>query len=172
MADAAILTIAERAFLAEARTATLATIDPGGRPRLVPICFVLAPLGPGGQPVVYSPLDEKPKAAADPRSLARVRDIAERPAVTLLVQYWSEEWSELAWLRLAGRADLVEPDPVDVGLMAVIEALRTKYPQYAGHHLPSRPMIRITIERARSWGAISPSRSDRAGPPGGRGCIR
>ena len=28
-------------FLDQARTAVLATIDPAGRPRLVPICFVV-----------------------------------------------------------------------------------------------------------------------------------
>ena len=137
-----VLTPADRRLLAAARTATLATVDGEGRPRLVPVCFVLL------HGVVWTPLDEKPKAVADVRSLARVRDIVERPAVTLLVDRWSEDWSELAWLRLAGSARLVEPDLVPG---SVLVALRAKYPQYRDHDLERRPMIRISIERATSW---------------------
>ncbi len=148
-----MLTAPERAFLAAARTATLATIDHDGHPRLVPICFVLAGSEQGGQATVFTPLDEKPKVVSDPRRLARVRDIAERPSVSLLVQRWSETWTELAWLRAAGRAVLVEPDATDLDLRAAVEALRAKYPQYVDHDLASRPMIRVAIERATSWGA-------------------
>ncbi len=162
-----ILTPEARTFLADARTATLATIDPEGRPRLVPICFVLAAAdGPGG-PVLYSPLDEKPKAVADPRSLARVRDILARPDVTILVDRWSEDWTELAWLRAGGRAALLEPEAIDAARdpaieadaspPGTIEALRAKYPQYRAHRLESRPLIRITLERVVTWGLLPPS---------------
>jgi hypothetical protein len=64
----------------------------------------------------------------------------------LLVDRWSEDWSDLAWLRIEGRAALVDGDP------AVIAGLRAKYPQYVDHDLESRPMIAVTIERATSWG--------------------
>jgi PPOX class probable F420-dependent enzyme len=141
-----VLTEADRRFLAAARTATLATVAADGRPRLVPICFVVV------GDVVWSPLDEKPKAVRDVRSLARVRDILERPAVSLLVDRWSEDWSDLAWLRLAGRASLVEPELVPA---PVVAALREKYRQYRDHRLEVRPMIAIAIERATSWAAIS-----------------
>jgi PPOX class probable F420-dependent enzyme len=102
--------------------------------------------------VVWSPLDEKPKAVRDVRSLARVRDILERPSVSVLVDRWSEDWSELAWLRVHGRASLVEPELVPA---PVVAALREKYPQYLDHRLEVRPMIAIAIERATSWAAIS-----------------
>jgi PPOX class probable F420-dependent enzyme len=141
-----VLAPADRAFLDSARTATLATIAGDGRPRLVPICFVVA------DDVVWTPLDEKPKAVADVRSLARVRDIVVRPAVSLLVDRWSEDWSELAWLRVAGTARLVEPELVPG---AVLDALRAKYPQYRDHRLDVRPMIAITIDRATRWSAVS-----------------
>ena len=139
------LTRGQRDLLASARRATLATIDPRGRARLVPICFVMDE--DAGPVVVLSPLDEKPKAGSDPLDLARVRDIAARPEVTVLVDRWSEDWSELAWLRLAGRATIVPvADP------ATIAALRAKHPQYASHDLEHRPMIRIEIESLTSWG--------------------
>ena len=142
------LVSADRTLLGEARRATLATIDPAGRPRLVPICFVL--IGD----VIWSPLDEKPKASSDPRRLARVRDIEVRPSVALLVDHWSEEWSELAWLRIRGSATIVEPRDVP---SEVVAALRAKYPQYADHDLEHRPMIAITIERVTSWSAAERS---------------
>ncbi len=144
------LSPAEQSLLAAARTATLATIAPDGRPRLVPVCFVLAEDGAR----LWIALDEKPKSIADPRDLARVRDVLARPEVTMLVDRWSEDWTELAWLRLAGRASLVEPADVPAGIVA---SLRAKYPQYATHALESRPMLAVAIESRTSWGLDRPS---------------
>jgi PPOX class probable F420-dependent enzyme len=132
----------------------LATISPDGRPRLVPICFVLDP----DQPVLYSPLDEKPKHAVDVRDLARVRDIVRDPRVTILVDRWDEDWSQLWWIRCSGTASLMEP--VDGGTAdhrAAVAALRSKYPQYEGHDLATRPIIRIALERATCWTPSSDS---------------
>jgi PPOX class probable F420-dependent enzyme len=133
---------AELDLLAEARRASLATIDAHGRARLVPICFVLI-----GE-VMWSPIDEKPKSVTDPRALARVRDIQARPAVTVLVDRWSEDWSKLAWIRIRGHATLIEGADVPVD---VAGALRLKYARYADHDLEHRPMLRLSIERASSW---------------------
>ena len=144
-----VLTSAERALLAEARTATLATIDPDGRARLVPICFVVI------DDTLWSPLDEKTKVVADPRALARVRDIVARPEVTLLVDRWSEDWSDLAWVRLRGLASLVDPSDVPA---RVLTALRAKYPQYAAHDLEARPALRIASARATAWSAADVER--------------
>ncbi|HEY4632387.1 MAG TPA: pyridoxamine 5'-phosphate oxidase family protein [Candidatus Limnocylindrales bacterium] len=134
----------QRVLLAEARRATLATIGDDGRPRLMPICFVVV------DDVVWSPLDEKPKAVRDVRGLARVRDIMARPDVSLLVDRWSEDWSELAWLRIGGRATVVEPDDVPP---AVITALRAKHPQYRDHDLEHRPALRIEVANTAGWPA-------------------
>ena len=141
----AVLSADQRAFLAAARTATLATVAPDGSPRLVPICFVV------DGDVLYSPLDEKPKNVADVRDLARVRDIRARSGVALLVQRWSEDWSELAWLRLRGEASLVDPSDAPSRHAAAVAALRAKYAQYANHDLESRPLIAIRVTAARGW---------------------
>jgi coenzyme F420-0:L-glutamate ligase / coenzyme F420-1:gamma-L-glutamate ligase len=148
-----ILTPAQRDFLASARSAVLATIAPDGRPRLVPICLVLDERSP----LVYSELDEKPKEVADPRRLARVRDVIRDPRVTLLADRWDEDWAGLAWLRCHGTAGLLEP----VGEGAAehrnaVAALRSKYPQYRTHDLAGRPMIRVNLEAATSWGVLEP----------------
>lgn len=141
------MTPPERALLAEARRATLATIAQDGRPRLFSICFVVV------DDHVWSPLDEKPKAVDDPRDLARVRDIVRDPRVTLLIDRWSEDWSELAWVRLDGTATLVEPPLPD----GVVKALLARYPQYASHDLPTRPALRIELQRVVSWRADAPA---------------
>ena len=151
-----ILTSAELAFLRDARTATLATLSPDGRPRLVPVCFVVADRpDPVGRLVIHTPIDEKTKSSPDPRQLARVQDILVLPTVSLRVDRWDEDWSKLAWLRLYGRAELLEPEPREVEEhAAAVAALRAKYRQYATHRLEERPIIRVVVDTARSWGAI------------------
>jgi PPOX class probable F420-dependent enzyme len=144
-----------RAFLASVRRATLATIASSGRPRLVPICFVVLDGSGDGSVRLVSPIDDKPKAAADWRSLARVRDILARPATTLLVDRWSEDWTKLGWLRLECRADVVDPSSANaIERASAIGALRGKYAQYREHALEDRPLIRFTVERIVSWGAL------------------
>ena len=139
-----LLSTDQRAFLESARRAVLATIAPDGRPRLVPICFVLA----GDAPTLYTPIDDKPKRDDDPLALARVRDIVADPRVTVLVDRWDEDWTRLAWLRGEGRATLLEPGAAPAEHAAAVAALREKYPQYATHRLDERPLIRID-DRAR-----------------------
>lgn len=144
------LTAPQRRFLGDARRAILVTVAADGRPRPVPVCHVL--LEERGSPVLFSPIDEKPKASTDPAALARVRDIAARPDVAVLVDRWHEDWSELAWLRADGSATLIEPG--SDGHAAAVVALRAKYPQYEGHRLEERPIIRVVIRRTRSWGRL------------------
>jgi PPOX class probable F420-dependent enzyme len=146
------LELDERAFLTAARTATLATTSPTGRPRLLPICFVVGADDRIGRARIYSPLDDKPKSVADPLRLARVRDLLARPGATLLVDRWSEDWTRLGWLRLEASADVLEPGTGEGAL--VLEALRAKYPQYERHRLEKRPILRFTVERAVAWGDL------------------
>jgi PPOX class probable F420-dependent enzyme len=146
MPTPSVLSAEQREFVASARTAILATTTASGRPRLVPICFVL------DGDVVVSPLDEKPKIVEDPRSLARVRDIRAQPRIDLLVHRWDEDWSRLGWVRLEGTATLLEPG--DAEHDAAIVPLRSKYPQYATQAIDRRPMIRIQLADAAAWGAL------------------
>lgn len=172
MSSAPILTEVERAFINAARRAVLATVDPDGLPRLVPICFVLGRDGANGLPRLYTPLDQKRKRDADPRQLARVRDIVERASVTVLVDKWDEDWTRLAWLRCHGTAEILEagasdtPDAPDAEREAERDAaiadLRGKHHQYAGHDLETRPLIRVSIARVSSWGALEAAASERA----------
>jgi PPOX class probable F420-dependent enzyme len=153
-----ILSATQRAFLESARRAVLATIAPDGRPRLVPICFVVL----GEPPVLYAPIDDKPKSTDDPLALARVRDIQADPRVTILVDRWDEDWTRLAWLRAEGRAMLLQPGAAADEHAVAVASLRSKYPQYATHRLDIRPIIRIAMDRVVDWGPLEASPTPRA----------
>jgi PPOX class probable F420-dependent enzyme len=159
-----ILTSAEQAFTASARRGILATVKPDGDPRLVPVCFVVREEPDDvGRIVIYSPIDDKPKASPDPHRLARVSDLLVLPHVSLLVDRWSEDWTKLGWLRLSGRAELLEPEPREVEEHAMaVQWLRAKYPQYATHDLEHRPIVRMAIDRVQRWGDVT----GEAGPTG------
>ena len=144
-----LLSAAQRAFLASARRAVLATIAPDGRPRLVPICFVVD----GDPPMLYTPIDDKPKRTDDPLALARVRDIAADPRVTVLVDRWDEDWTRLAWLRAEGRATLLEPG-AGTGEHAIGggRASRANIPSTRPTDSTSARSSAIAPERAIGWG--------------------
>lgn len=145
----------DRLLLAEARRAVLSTIARDGRPRSVPVCFVAM------NDAIWTPLDEKPKRTADPRALARVRDILHDPRVTVLADRWHEDWTRLAWIRIEGTASLVQPR--EPGHADAVEALRARYPQYGMQTLENRPLIRIGIQQVVAWSAADPGRGDAGG---------
>jgi PPOX class probable F420-dependent enzyme len=141
------LTDWQAALLGSARRAVLATTRPDGRPRLVPIAYAFD--DGRGTPLIYSALDEKPKLVSDPHLLARVRDVVARSQVSLLVDRWTEDWARLAWLRLDGRARVVEPGAE--GHARAVALLRERYPQYAAQRLEDRPLLVIEVESVTGW---------------------
>ena len=154
MPDGHVLTDAERRFLDEARYGVLATTAPDGRARLVPVCYALSDrVDKVGRPILYTPIDEKQKKTDNPHDVARVRDLLVLPEVTLVVDRWDEDWDRLAWLRIYGHGELLEPQPGEAAEhTTAIALLRARYPQYAGHDLEHRPIIRVALERVVSWG--------------------
>ena len=128
--------------VAQARVARLATHDVDGRLHLVPICFAL------DCDVVYSAVDRKPKRRA---ALRRLANVAADPDVCLLVDEYEEDWSRLWWVRLRGRARLLEAGEERDRAIAL---LREKYEQYAADALDG-PVLAIDVDQWRSWSANS-----------------
>lgn len=141
------LSEAERAYIAAARVGRLATADADGRPHVVPVCFALHTNR------IVTPIDEKPKTVG-PDELRRVRDVRENPAVALVVDHYSENWSRLGWLQVRGRASVTGPE--GAGHARAVTALREKYEQYRNHALPERPILTIEPGHVRSWGTLDP----------------
>lgn len=129
----------QRELLDECRVGRLATISPGGRPRLVPVCYALV-----GDRIAIA-IDEKPKESTD---LARLRDLRRDPRATLLVDRWSEDWNELWWVRVDATGTILDEG---AGWPEALIGLRGRYPQYSGMDLESRPMIALTPVRVVDW---------------------
>ena len=110
--------------------------NPGGRPHVVPICFVLD----GG--VLYTAVDEKPKRT---RRLQRLRNIESNPQVEVVIDHYDEDWTQLWWVRLRGTARIVDD-------ARALELLAAKYPQYR-EQLPTGAVIAITVEERSEWTA-------------------
>ncbi len=137
----------QRALLTAARVARLATVDERGQPHVLPVVFAL-----DGERVV-TPLDGKPKRVAE-GALQRVRNIAANDRVALVVDHYDEDWQQLAWVQLRGRAALLaEGDAYAAG----IALLRQKYPQYGHVPLDGRPLIVIEVDQVRGWRAAPES---------------
>jgi PPOX class probable F420-dependent enzyme len=133
-----------REFLLRHAVARLATAGLDGQPSVVPVCYVFD----GG--CLYSPIDEKPKRVTG-RQLQRVRNIEANPHVALVVDDYSPDWSQLAYLLISGRAVILEPDDSKAEHARAVALLREKYPQYRSMAIDRRPMIKITPTRVKHW---------------------
>jgi PPOX class probable F420-dependent enzyme len=123
-------------LLAEARVARLALLDEEDLPRVLPVTFAL------WEGAIWSAIDQKPKRAAEP---ARVRRLRRRPEAALLVDRYDDDWSRLAWVEARGPVS-VEP------LGPALEALVAKYPQYVSEPPPG-PLLCLRPQRFACWKA-------------------
>jgi PPOX class probable F420-dependent enzyme len=134
-------------ILKKARVARLATLDEKNRPHIVPICFAYEGT------LFYTAVDQKPKRVT-PERLARLRNIRAEPHVALLIDEYDEDWTELWYILVRGKAQLI-PKSMQKEHAWAIRKLRAKYPQYArGMLADDAPIIRITPELTTSWGKI------------------
>lgn len=132
---------------ADAPVARLATASTDAIPHLVPVVFaVLAD-------TIYTAVDGKPKSS---QRLRRLVNIEQNPQVSVLVDHYAQDWSQLWWVRADGVARLHHDDPVtEVGL----SLLRAKYDQYQSVSLDG-PVIAIEVGRWSSWSGQSPLAAD------------
>jgi PPOX class probable F420-dependent enzyme len=126
--------------LTTARVARLATTDPDGRPHLVPIVFAL------DGDTLYSAVDRKPKRSS---KLRRIENSRARPDVTILVDHYDEDWSGLWWIRLRGRARVLDDGDERERALAL---LAEKYPQYRTEP-PDGPVLAVDVTEIRDWRA-------------------
>ncbi|WP_369371805.1 TIGR03668 family PPOX class F420-dependent oxidoreductase [Promicromonospora sp. Populi] len=147
-----------RSRFAAARHAYLATADADGVPHVVPVTFALisavggAALSTGaGAPAadeVVVAVDHKPKTTRD---LKRLRNIAENPHVSFLVDRYDDDWAHLWWVRADGDAVVEHDDKPDgAPRAAALDALAARYPQYQERR-PDGPLIRVRVTRWSGW---------------------
>lgn len=129
-----------RNLFAGAPVAALSTADDNGIPHLVPVVFAVE------GDTVYTAVDAKRKST---QRLRRLANIAVNPRVSLLVDHYTDDWSQLWWVRADGTAAVHhdgEQMAIGYGL------LRAKYAQYERTALDG-PVVAITVSHWASWHA-------------------
>ena len=113
---------------------------PDGTPHLVPVVFALR------DEVVYTAVDAKPKTT---QRLRRLANIERHPQVSLLVDHYADDWTQLWWVRIDGIAAIHHDGNA---LHAGHDLLRAKYAQYQSVPF-NGPVIAVAIQRWSSWHA-------------------
>ena len=145
-----------RRFLSQSRVAHLATADRSAVPHVVPVCYAVR-----GE-TLYITIDEKPKRRPG-SPLKRLRNIAENPAVAVVVDRYDEDWSLLGWVMLHGWAEVLTGREEHGEAQAM---LRRRYPQLVPMAIADQPVIAVRIQRSTSWGNLSvPTNRDSAEEP-------
>jgi PPOX class probable F420-dependent enzyme len=127
-----------RARFAASRVARLATVRPDGSPHLVPVVFAL-----DGATIAFA-VDDKPKRT---RELQRLANIRADPRVSILVDHYDEDWAAVWWVRVDGRARVVDAGPA---LDHAVALLAEKYLQYVAEPPPG-PAVLIDVKTWRWW---------------------
>jgi PPOX class probable F420-dependent enzyme len=140
----------ERLFLKNRRVAHLATADRDAAPHVVPVCFAIC------SDTLYVTIDAKPKRSLS-TSLKRLKNIAQNPAVAVVVDRYEEDWGQLGWVMLRGHAEILIDGREHDQAQAL---LRSRYPQLKRMQIAELPVIAVRIVSATSWGNLSLAKSD------------
>ncbi len=93
---------------------------------------------------LYSAVDRKPKRSL---RLRRIENARVRPDVTILVDHYDEDWGRLWWIRLRGRARVLDQGEERERALTL---LTKKYPQYRSEPPPG-PVLAVDVTDVREW---------------------
>lgn len=122
----------------------LATVRPDGAPHLVPVVFAVT--RHRGVDFVYTAVDAKRKTT---QRLQRLANIDAEPRVSLLVERYADDWTQLWWVRADGDATVHHGGEE---MANGYSALRDKYSQYERLALDG-PVVAVAVRRWASWQA-------------------
>ena len=131
-------------LFATAPTAVLSTAGADGAPHVVPVVFAVRTVDE--QATIYTAVDAKRKST---QRLRRLANIAANPRVSLLVDHYDADWSQLWWVRADGVAVIHHGGEE---MARGYAALRAEYPQYERVALDG-PVIAVAVTRWSSWHA-------------------
>ncbi|MCW2729321.1 MAG: class probable F420-dependent enzyme Rv0121 family [Mycobacterium sp.] len=135
-------TVEPAALFATSPVAALSTVGVDGAPHVVPVVFAVRVVD--DQAIIYTAVDAKRKST---RRLRRLANIAANPRVSLLVDHYDADWTQLWWVRADGVAVIHESgEQMAIGYAA----LRHEYPQYERVALDG-PVVAVTVTRWASW---------------------
>ncbi len=126
-------------FISEGRVGRLGTADASGQPFVVPICYAF-----DGESL-FSAIDAKPKTRGGAR-LKRIRNIRENAKVSVVIDHYNEDWTQLRYVIIQGEARLLT-DGTEFSRGA--DLLLAKYPQYRAMGLDREAGLMIKVEPAK-----------------------
>ncbi|OBF40568.1 PPOX class F420-dependent oxidoreductase [Mycobacterium sp. ACS1612] len=129
-----------QAMFAAAPVAMLATASVDAKPHVVPVVFAVH------DGVVYTAVDAKRKST---QRLRRLANIEANPAVSMLVDHYDDDWSQLWWVRADGVAAVHYSGEE---MAAGYALLRAKYVQYQRVALDG-PVVTVEVRRWAAWQA-------------------
>jgi PPOX class probable F420-dependent enzyme len=137
-----IFTPNQLAFLQSQRAGRLATASSDGAPHVIPVCYACDGAS------LYIALDAKPKRVA-PERLRRIRNMLENPRVALVIDRYSDDWSQLAYLLIHGTAALIPLGEAEHS--RAVALLRERYVQYLSMPIEQHPVIAIRPAKVVAW---------------------
>ena len=127
-----------RARFLDARVARLATADAHAVPHIVPIVFAV------DDNRIVTAIDGKRKRGG---ALRRLENISVNPRVSVLVDAYDGDWSQLWWARADGTASIHEDGAIRD---QALRLLSDRYAQYGSVPL-SGPALIIDVDRWSGW---------------------
>ena len=121
--------------------AVLGTTGGDGVPHLVPVVFAAPDVR---NDLIYTAVDAKPKST---QRLRRLINIERNPSVSLLVDHYVDDWTQLWWVRADGTATIHHSG---VEMATGYALLRRKYAQYERLALDG-PVVTIEVRHWASW---------------------
>lgn len=133
-------------FVHSHMVARLATASAEGQPHVIPFCYAFDGTS------LYFIVDEKPKRQTG-KPLKRIQNILANPQVAVVIDDYTDDWTQLAYVLITGQAAIVEQEEEHVRVLGL---LRERYPQYRVMTLafPHNAMVRIVPTKVMAWGKI------------------
>lgn len=124
-------------LIAHERVCRVATAGTEGRPHLVPVCHVLA-----GEKIYFGSGDDARK----------VKNLRENPQITITVDLYSDDWSQLRGVMVQGTARLIERGPRFKQARARLYAKYSQYAKEAAISPSDSVVVEVTPAHVFTWG--------------------
>jgi PPOX class probable F420-dependent enzyme len=124
-------------LIAHERVCRVATAGAEGRPHLVPVVHVLA-----GDKLYFG----------SGKRGRKVKNLRENPQVTITIDLYSEDWSQLRGVMVQGTARLIERGPRFKQARARLYAKYPQYPKDAALSPSDSVIVEVTPTHVFIWG--------------------
>lgn len=124
-------------LIARERVCRVATAGADGKPHVVPVCHVMN----GGK--IYFGSDKNAR---------KVANLRENPRISLTIDLYSEDWSQLRGVMITGTVNLIERGPRFMQARARLYAKYPQYPEEAALGASDSAIVEVTPTNVFSWG--------------------